>query len=147
MAWSPPPDKDRDAQILKLWLACKTQEEIAEATGYKDRSGPYHRFENSLKNERLLQIQPPSSLQLYNVWNFATRWVFPLLAQSATPHARVHPWSRKIEAATFLVPLASIRTKAGRPLKKRLRRKPQEALEKRDRHPRPYPRRSGALRG
>lgn len=61
-------DKERDATILRLWLACKTQEEIAEVLGVHVQT-----VKNVLaeyKNGSLAEIVP-SSLQLYDVWTFA----------------------------------------------------------------------------
>lgn len=59
--------KEEDRLIWNMWLACATQEEIAEATGLSreaisDRIGILHKS---------VETTAPDPLCVYNVWNFA----------------------------------------------------------------------------
>lgn len=60
-------DNTRDAKIMELWLACKTQEEIAEAVGLERSS--VTKIVNKLQMQEI--HNPPDSLQVFNLWNFA----------------------------------------------------------------------------
>ncbi|MGC8667999.1 MAG: hypothetical protein ACP5VE_07800, partial [Chthonomonadales bacterium] len=58
-------------QVFNLWLPCRTQEEIAVAVGYSDKTGVSKALDG-LKNAIFCEIQPPDSLQVFNLWNFQT---------------------------------------------------------------------------
>jgi len=61
-------DEERNAKIMDMWLACHTQEEIAEAVGLSQKQ-----VSVILADIRKLQLQEtyiPDSLQLFNLWNF-----------------------------------------------------------------------------
>lgn len=64
-------DMERDAKIWQMWLACCTYNEIANVVGYADKTGPKAAVER-LKNIKTNEIQPPDSLQVFNLWNFQT---------------------------------------------------------------------------
>lgn len=61
--------EERDSKIWEMWLACHTQEEIAQAVGLADKSS-VNKVLDGLKNGKFSEIQPPDSLQVYNLWNF-----------------------------------------------------------------------------
>jgi len=60
--------QERDTKILELYLACYTQEEIAEKVGL-ERSA-VSKILDSVKNGKIAETHIPESLRLYNVWNF-----------------------------------------------------------------------------
>lgn len=62
-------NEERDQKIIDMYLACNTWEAIAGVTGYSDKAAALNRFK-TLQNGTLSELQPPASLQLYNLWNF-----------------------------------------------------------------------------
>jgi len=63
--------REREKQIIELYLQCYTQQEIADKIGYSQRgvSETIQKFKNKLSDNPII----PESLQLYNVWNFTNR--------------------------------------------------------------------------
>lgn len=58
--------RERNEQILELYLACYTEEEIADR--FEIARTTVNTIVNKFKNE--FSDSPPDSYQLYNVWNF-----------------------------------------------------------------------------
>lgn len=61
--------EERNQKIWDLWLACKTQEEIAETVGIAQNSVSVTL--DNIKNGKLSEIDKvPDSFQTFNLWNF-----------------------------------------------------------------------------
>jgi DNA-directed RNA polymerase specialized sigma24 family protein len=60
--------EERNQTILDLYLACYTQEEIAEKL--KIALGTGNNVLQNFRNASLGRTETPDSLQLTNVWNF-----------------------------------------------------------------------------
>lgn len=62
--------EDRTQKIWDMWLAHRTQEEIAESVGMAQNSISVTL--DNIKNRKLSEIDnPPDSLQLFNLWKFS----------------------------------------------------------------------------
>jgi len=74
--------KEEEARrIAELWMACYTQEQIAEATGITDKSTVSRRIESMLQNGNVSVLQHTTPFEkdsdfsppLYNIWTFARK--------------------------------------------------------------------------
>lgn len=62
-------EKERNERILDLYLACKTQREIAHKIGLNQ--GQIARIMQKFVDELSKKLPTPESLEIYNIWNFS----------------------------------------------------------------------------
>jgi DNA-binding XRE family transcriptional regulator len=66
-------DKEKEEvkqRIFDLWLSCWSQEEIAEELGVTQQT-VFNTISTKMRNFSEICIEPPSSLRIYDVWNFS----------------------------------------------------------------------------